>query len=414
MEEKNKLAQNSREEEDVIDIAEIIAVIWYKRRTILLVTAIFVVLGFIEAMSSTPQYRARARVATEVSGVAGFAGGVISEYDILQSSYFPEIVSSTTMMYRLLDKEVQPPGLDGPVTLLCYLQEHMNEQSGTQKFFSTLRMFTTGLPRTLMGLPGTIRGWLRGSGEEQPVASGVQSDEEPAIIFGGDEEVPAIIVEEHKEGSDVIYGEGEEQMMRADDCPRSRYWAMRRLSGRISHDIDRWYTVLSINSDFPHPQVAAQVTQHVLDYLHDFLVMSQVSKAMADLRYLEERYEEREQELYDAQMALARFQDANRYVVSSAIRTEEQRLEHQYNLRFTLFNEVATKLEFARIRVQEDTPVLQLIEEVQIPMEASGSGRSRTLILFTLIGGVVGVAYVFGRRMAVKLIQQVKEYESKI
>lgn len=405
--EENKQTYPNAPEEDVIDIAEIIAIMWYKRKTILIIAGIFIVLGLIEALANRPEYKAEARIFPELTAERGLAGGVFSEYEVRHPNLYPNIISSTTFFHTMLYREIEVPGIDTTITVRLYMEEFMNVKTTRENIFGTLQMFTTRLPFTLLGLPGKIMGWLRGGDNDADdlLASRRQGDDTPMLS------------DRVRQPAERITQAGERPARPTERIRRisnAEHELIRRLRNRINSSMDNRTEIMSISAEFPDPFVAAQIAQHTLDYLHDYVVMSQVEKSLADLAFLEKRFEEREQELYDAQMALARFQDANRYVLSAAVRTEEQRLEHNYNLSFTLFNEVATKLEQTRIRVQESTPVLQILEDVQVPVETSGSGRKRILMIFTALGVAAGVGFVFVKRMAVKFISKVKEYKSVV
>ena len=87
---------------------------------------------------------------------------------------------------------------------------------------------------------------------------------------------------------------------------------------------------------------------------------------------------------------------------------EEQRLQHQFTLAFNLYNELAQQLENARIRIQQETPVIKLLEPVMVPIERSQPKRVRLMVIYTFIGGVLGVGYVFGRKEYLKLANKLK------
>ena len=62
-----------------------------------------------------------------------------------------------------------------------------------------------------------------------------------------------------------------------------------------------------------------------------------------------------------------------------------------------MYSELAKQLEQARIKVKEDTPVFSIVEEVTVPVERSKPHRSLILILWTLLGGILGVALVIAK-----------------
>ena len=58
---------------------------------------------------------------------------------------------------------------------------------------------------------------------------------------------------------------------------------------------------------------------------------------------------------------------------------------------------MAKQLETQRIQVKEDTPVFTIIKPVSVPIERSKPNRPMILIIWTFLGGIIGVGMVFGR-----------------
>lgn len=363
-------------QEDEIDLVEIIRFVWDARRTILIIIGIFIVLGLFVSLLSTPQYTARARVLPEIQQAGGGGSDLLRQlagrtgirigsdgYEALRPDLYPHVLSSTPFFYDMLEKEIRVSDMIEPVTIQNYVLEHM----GGSPVLGAARRYT-------IGLPGTIKGWVR--------------------AIGGTTESPDEVAEAHEE------------------IPRlsePEYRAIQVLRGRIQADMDMQEWIISVSAEMPDPVAAAHVADLAVNYLSDYVIGYQTEKAQKDLAFIRERYEEKKAEFHEAQQRLAEFQDANRNVVSAAVQTEEQRLQHQYTLAFNLYNELAQRLEDAQIRVQEETPVVKMLEPVQVPMERSHPKRTRMMVIYTFLGVVMGVGFVFGRREFYKLRERLRE-----
>lgn len=365
-------------QEDEIDLIEIIRFLWDSRRTILYITGAFIVAGLFVALLSTPQYKASARILPELqqrgSGtsdflrqIAGTAGIRIGSdgYEALRPDLYPRVLSSTPFFYDLLHKEIYVSFQNEPVTVLEYVENHM----GGSPVLGVLTRYTVRLPWTVLG-------WIRSIGS---------NDEDPAAIAAMHQDIPRLSSQEFE--------------------------TIRTLRARIESDMDMQAWIISIGAEFPDPVAAAQIANLSVRYLNDYVIEYKTEKAMKDLEFIEERYWEKQAIFHEAQQRLATFQDANRNVVSAAVRTEEQRLQHQYNLAFTLYNDLAQRRESARIRVQEETPVLKLLEPVQVPLERSKPKRTRLMVMYTFVGAIAGVGFVFGRRELRKLMDKLNASE---
>ena len=362
-------------QEDEIDLVEIIRFLWDSRKAILIVAGIVVGIGLFIALFSTPQYKVEARILPEIQeqrtstsallrqfgGAAGFNFGSEGS-QALRPDLYPNVLSATPFFYELLDKEIEVSDLNSPITVKEYVEEHM----AGNPVLGFARRYTIGLPRTVLG-------WFRGkpSGEETV-----------------------------------------EALTRHPDIPRlsrSEHNAIRALRGRISADMDQQSWIISVSAELPDPEATAHLADHAVKYLSNYIIDYRTDKAQTDLAFVEERYQEKKQEFYEAQERLARHRDANRNIVSALVETEEQRLLDEYNLAYGVYNQLAQKLEETRMRVQEETPVIKLLEPVQVPLERSHPKRMRMMIVFTFLGGVAGVGVVFGRREFWKLKERLKE-----
>jgi len=93
---------------------------------------------------------------------------------------------------------------------------------------------------------------------------------------------------------------------------------------------------------------------------------------------------------------LAEFRDKNKNVTSALARTQEERLQSDYQLAFDVYSGLAQQLEQARIKVKEDTPILSVLKPVTVPLEDNASGFT-TLVIFIFLGAAVGVGWIFGK-----------------
>ncbi|MDE5421898.1 hypothetical protein L3073_06735 [Ancylomarina sp. DW003] len=113
--------------------------------------------------------------------------------------------------------------------------------------------------------------------------------------------------------------------------------------------------------------------------------------------FVEERYAEKEAAFTVAQNKLARFRDQNKNVSSAMAQTQIERLQSEFSMASSVYTELAKQLETQKIQVKEDTPVFTIIEPVVVPFERSKPKRAMILIIWTFLGGIVGVGMVFGK-----------------
>ena len=368
---KNKTNNSS----DEIDLIELIRHIWKGRWLIVKVTGLFVVFGLLIAFLSRVEYKSEARMLPEITDTRGGTSSLLRQFgglgglniplaegaDAIRPELYPDVLKSTPFFMDLIEHNIKVynNGELQDIGVLAYVENHMGGGvSGVIKKYT-------------IHLPWTVLGWFKS--------------------------------EETESGkSRVRFFDGNIKMMNKTD-----YDVIKILRDRINANANQRTGVITITAEFPDPVVAAQIADFAVKYLTDYITEYRVGKVRKDLEFVKERHAEKEKEFHQAQLALAKFRDANINIISAAARTEEQRLQDQYNLAFNVYNTLAQQLEQARIKVHEETPVIQILEPVQVPVEKSKPRRALILVIAVFIGGVFGVILAFFRLHWAKFISRI-------
>jgi uncharacterized protein involved in exopolysaccharide biosynthesis len=347
----------SRQKADDIDLLQLVRTTWSGRRTIVIATIVFALLGLGVALISSTEYTASAIFVPQqpgaksqigsLSGLAAMAGinlnlGSASE---ITPAVYPRILSSESFQLELMQTMLTFHAT-GPVSLYDYYSKFAKPSP-----LSYLLKYTAGLPGLLVK---AMKG-KQEAGSSDPGNGIIQLTEDQLLIQKKLEEIIAI-----------------------------EY-----------NDKDGYVTV---SSRMPEALAAAQLTQRVLELLQEYITEFKLQKARVNLDFIQQRYEEVKKQAEQAQNELARFRDRNKNVATATAQTGIERLSDDYNLIYGVYAELAKQLEQARIQVKEDTPVLTVIKPVSVPAERSGPSRSLILIIWIFMGGMAGVATVFGRK----------------
>lgn len=369
-EDNNNRALPQGGEELEIDLMEYVRKLWTSRKFLLKAAGIGALVGLVIAFSLPKQYTVEVTLSPEsgksgggslsgmaaMLGIGGMAGG--SDADALNVSLFPDIVASTPFILELFDVHVQT--LDGKVdtTLVAYL--------GEQKapWWSTV-----------MALPGMAVGGIK------------------SLFAGG--------------------GEEEDEALNPFHLTAAQAGNVAALRNAITAEVDKKSGMTAVSVTLQDPLVTATVTDTVVAKLQQYITAYRVSKAQQDCDYLEQLYNDRRQEYYDAQQDYARYMDANKGVILESALTERKRLQNEMDLAYQVFSQVATQLQVARAKVQEAKPVFAVVEPASVPLQPSGTGKKMILVGFVFLALVGSSAWVlFGRDLAASLKDGMKEPEA--
>ena len=335
---------NYTDEEIEIDLMEIFRKIIAIRKTIYKAAGIGLMFGVIIAISIPKKYTVEVTLSPEMgsagsNGLAGLAasflgdGALIGEStDALNASLSADIVSSTPFLLELSTMEI-PVSKDENSTLNTYLDEE-------------------SLPwwSYIIGLPGMVIDEIKSL-----------FSEEDESTFSGRTNLG--IIELSKKESKKI----------------------RTLKKMITATIDKKTSMTTVAVTLQNPKVAAVVADSVVKKLQEYIIDYRTSKAKEVSIYLEKLFKERRQEYYIAQKEYASYIDSHDNIILQSVRAEQERLQNDMSLAYQVYSQVASQLQVARAKVQEEKPVFAVVEPAVVPLTPSGISKKIYVLAFIFL-----------------------------
>lgn len=363
LKDNNQISTSRVEHEDEIDLIALAKTLWEGRRTVIKTTLIFMALGLFIAIFSAKEYTASttmvpqsaeggSKLGGSLGGLAAMAGinlGSMGGGSDIPPTLYPKIVNSIPFQKELMQTPLSIEGQKEKVTFAKYYLEI--KKPGLLGF---IKKYTIGLPGLIIK---TIKG-----------------DPETGVSHTPDTETAKLL----------SISEDEKKLIEI-------------LSAQLSLEVNDKDGYVSISARMPEAKAAAQMVQKAQVLLQEAITKFKIQKAKDQLAFVEERYAEKEEEANKAQQKLASFRDRNKNVSTATAQTEQERLTAEYNLVYGVYSELAKQLETQKIQVKENTPVFTIIEPVSIPMDKSKPKRPMILVIWTFLGGIVGVGMVFGK-----------------
>jgi len=353
----NKVFQN-----DEIDLIELTKSIWSEKWFIAKVTAIFMVLGLIIAFTSPNEYKATTILIPEAIGEEGKLGGSLGGLaslagvdlgglqggsQTINPGLYQSVAKSTPFLIELMNQRFYFSELGDTVKLYDYYQEHLK----------------TSLVSKIMRLPSQFLTWIKPTEEAKYVN----------VNTGG---VIALSLEEQR--------------------------VLEDLKERIFVEMDWDLNIVRMEAEMQDPQVVAQITNFTRDYITDYVTQYAISKSQKQLSSIEAQYEERKQGFELAQLKLATFRDNNKNVTTARARSEEERLQSEYNLAFNVYNQLAQQREAIKLQIQENTPVFTVLEPSKIPNDKFKPKKGLLISKLILVGIFFGVLIIITKKWIIK------------
>ena len=340
----NEIKRQELPEEQEIDLIELAQKLWKERKFLLKGCGIAVVVGLIVAFSIPKEYTTTVKLAPETQDAAkkSSLGGLAAMAGInLNAAAGADAISPDLFPVEVTDKEKELS-----TTLYDYMSEHQRKAWWG---------YIVSAPFKALGA--------------------VMS------LISGDEE--------ESEGLNPYHlTKDQEEVVKA-------------LQERVSVSVDKKTLVITASVQMQDPVISAQMTKVVLENLQNYITNYRTQKVKQDLEFTQKVFGESRDAYYKAQRAYAAFEDANRNIISSSYRTEQERLKNEMTLTFNVYNTLAQKLEQDKLRVQEETPVYTVIEPATVPLKASSPKKALILVGFVFLALFGCIGYLFVKDMFV-------------
>ena len=356
--ETKQLHNNHNDEEIEIDLMDLLRKVIGIRKKIYKAVGIGLVIGVIIAISIPKQYTVEVTLSPEMgNNKGGSLSGLAASFlgsgvtmgdgtDALNASLSADIVSSTPFLLELSNMKVPVSGSE-EISLSSYLNEESSPWWGY-----------------VIGFPGMVMGGAKSlftENEDEPISS---------------DKVSRGAIELSKKETEKI----------------------ETLKKMIAAAVDKKTSMTSISVTFQNPKVAAVVADSVVKKLQEYIIDYRTFKAKEDCIYLEKLFKERQQEYYAAQKKYADYLDSHDNIILQSVRTEQERLQNDMSLAYQVYSQVASQLQVARAKVQEEKPVFAVVEPAVVPLEPSGTSRKVYVLAFIFLSVCIVIFWnLFGK-----------------
>ena len=356
-------------EELEIDLMDLLRKVVSIRTKIYKAAGIGLIIGVIVAISIPKQYTVEVTLSPEMGsakggGLSGLAASFLGSdvtmgdgSDALNASLSADIVSSTPFLLELSTMKI-PVLKNEMMTLNAYLDE---ESSPWWSY--------------VIGLPGMAIG-------------GVKS------LF---------ISEEDEFMSSDKASHGTIELSKKESVK------IETLKRKIAASVDKKTAMTTVAVTFQNPKVAAIVADSVVGKLQEYIINYRTSKAKEDCVYLERLFKERQQEYYVAQKKYADYLDSHDNIILQSARAEQERLQNDMSLAYQVYSQVASQLQVARAKVQEEKPVFAVVEPAVVPLNPSGTSKKIYVLAFIFLSVCI---VIFWKLFGENILNKFKEIQA--
>ena len=356
-------------EEDSIDIIALLKTLWIGKKLIVKTTILFFVVGCVVALLSPVVYTAQTTFIPQVSedqmssskgglgSLASLAGINLNQGSSTSDSYlspllYSKIANSDEFSLKLIEEELI--SLNGDK--FSIKQYMLSETNSSFNLIGFIKKYTIGLftkNDNELKSKETVNGYNFITQEE----------------FG--------LVKSFKEKFSIVLNEKEGYIE------------------VIASDKDAF--------------ISTQLVKIVTKNLQSRIIELRTNKIKERLEYSKNQYELKQIEFNILQNNVADFKDSNKNISTARFMSELQKLESEYQLQQNILMTLASEFNNNKIKLNKDTPIFSVIDEVSVPNERSEPKRSLIALIYLFLGVVLSTGYLLAKEPLTGIIKNIKE-----
>jgi LPS O-antigen subunit length determinant protein (WzzB/FepE family) len=357
-------------EEDSIDIISLLKSLWNGKKLILKTTLLFFVIGCIVALLSPVVYTAKTTFIPQVSedqmssskglgSLASLAGINISQGSSTSDSYlspllYSKIANSDEFSLKLIEEELI--SLNGDKFTI---KEYMLSDTNISFNFNPIefiKKYTIGL-------------FLKNDNELK--------------------------------NNEIIKG--------YNFISQEEFGLVNSFKGKFSIVLNDKEGYIEVIATDKNAFISTQLVKIITKNLQSRIIELRTNKIKERLEYSKNQYELKQIEFNILQNNVADFKDSNKNISTARFMSELQKLESEYQLQQNILMTLASEFNNNKIKLNKDTPIFSVIDEVSVPNERSEPKRSLIAIIYIFIGLVLSTVYLLAKEPLIEIIKNIKE-----
>lgn len=187
------------------------------------------------------------------------------------------------------------------------------------------------------------------------------------------------------------------------------YGIINAFRNKYSIEINKKEGYINVIANDKDAFISAQLVKLITKNLQSRIISLRTNKIKEQVSYSKKQYKQKQDEFEILQKDLAEFKDSNKNISTALFRSELQRLESEYQLQQNLLISLATEYNNNKIKLNKDTPIFSVLDEVSVPSERSEPRRTQIVLIYTFLGIIISLGYILAKEPINKIIVKIKE-----
>ena len=363
-------------DEDSIDIIALLKTLWIGKKLILKTTILFFVIGCIVALLSPVVYTAQTTFVPQVSEdqMSSSKGGLGSLASLAGINLNQGSSTSDSYLSPLLYSKIA----NSDEFSLKLIEEELISLNGDKFSIKQYMLSATNSSFNLIGFVNNLIGFVK----KYTVGLFTRNDNELKIKK---------IVNGYNFISQEEFGLAKN---------------FKEKFSIVLNDKEGYIEVIARDKD---AFISTQLVKIVTKNLQSRIIELRTNKIKERLEYSKNQYELKQIEFNILQNNVADFKDSNKNISTARFMSELQKLESEYQLQQNILMTLASEFNNNKIKLNKDTPIFSVIDEVSVPNQRSEPKRSLIALTYTFIGIVLSTVYLLVKDPLAGIIKNIKE-----
>ena len=183
---------------------------------------------------------------------------------------------------------------------------------------------------------------------------------------------------------------------------------IKSLRGKFSIELNDKEGYIKVIASDQDAFVSTQLVSLVTKNLQSRIIALRTNKIKERLDYSKEQYDLKRSEFESLQNRVARFKDSNKNISTAKFLSRLERLQSEYTLQESILTNLAGVYNNNKIKLNKNTPIFSVIDEVYVPNERSAPKRSMIVIIWVFLGLVLAVGYILAKKPVMDLLSEFK------
>ncbi len=158
-------------------------------------------------------------------------------------------------------------------------------------------------------------------------------------------------------------------------------------------------SIMGVSLTSPDELFAKDFLEALMQNTGQFYIKTRTKKARENVDILQKQLDSVKNQLYGAMGSVASFEDFNPNLVRQLPRVQQQKSSMRVNVNSTIYQQLITGLEAAKMTLLKETPLFEVIDEPVLPLDEKKPNKAKWGISGALLGILLSAGWFLMRRI---------------